>query len=164
MNPFRIILFLSASCGGLALADRVEAACPPLSLCTCTTSATGVSFGNYDPLSAVSRDATGSVTVNCTFTGSGGGTYEISLSQGMTGTFAARKMAQPPSSVSYNLYTTAARTQVWGDGTGGTQRVVGTLSGLDSSSQTFNVHGRVPAGQNVPGGAYTDVIVVTVAY
>ena len=164
MTLCRIILFLSALCSGMALADRAEAACPFLSFCTCTASATGVSFGNYDPLSPIPKDAAGTVTVNCTFADLGSGTYDISLSPGMTGTYAARKLTRVPSSIDYNLYTTAARTQVWGNGTGGTQRVVGTLSGLLSNQQTFSIHGRVPPRQNVPEGAYTDVIVVTVAY
>ncbi|WP_426051108.1 Csu type fimbrial protein [Brevundimonas sp. SL161] len=148
----------------MALANGAEAACPFLSFCTCTASATGVSFGNYDPLSPIPKDAAGTVTVNCTFAELGSGTYDISLSPGMTGTYATRKLTRAQSSIDYNLYTTAARTQVWGNGTGGTQRVVGTLSGLLSNQQTFSIHGRVPPGQNVLDGAYTDVIVVTVAY
>jgi spore coat protein U-like protein len=82
----------------------------------------------------------------------------------MTGTYASRRLTKTPSILTYNLYTSAARTQVWGDGTAGTQKVTGTLFGILSNTQDFNIYGRIPPGQNVPSGVYDDTIVVTVAY
>jgi spore coat protein U-like protein len=66
-------------------------------------------------------------------------------------------MVSGPDSLGYNLYTDAARTQVWGDFfNGGTIQVApaGTPARLD-------VYGRIPAGQNVATGSYTDSITVT---
>jgi spore coat protein U-like protein len=164
MTLLRLFLLLSVLCGGAVVGGKAEAACSILSLCSCSASASGVSFGNYDPLSATATDSTGTVTVACTFVGSITGSYDISFNQGMTGTYAARALTKTPSILTYNLYTTTARNQVWGDGTAGTQKVTGTLFGILANTQNFNVYGRIPAGQNVPGGVYNDTIVVTVAY
>lgn len=158
-----LLLLVVIGAGALLGGGRAEAACAALSLCSCTTSASGVSFGSYDPTSSTAQDATGTVTVECTLLVALAGTYAISLNPGLNGTYAARKL-KLSSTVNYNLYTTTGRTTVWGDGTGGTSTVIGTLPLLLFSSQTFTIYGRIPASQNVAPGVYTDTIVVTVAY
>jgi spore coat protein U-like protein len=86
--------------------------------------------------------------------------YSISLSSG-SGTFAARSMTSGAYILSYNLYTTAARNVVWGNGAGAAATVGGTGSG---STMNIAVYGRLPAGQNVHPASYADSIVVTVDF
>src|SRR5436190_1433424 len=64
--------------------------------------------------------------------------------------------------LNYNIYTTSARTTVWGDGTASTATIGGTGSG---SAQSVTVYGRVGSGQtSLPAGAYADTVAVTVTY
>lgn len=62
----------------------------------------------------------------------------------------------------YNLFTDPAMTRIWGDGTGGTyvvNRRVRTWR-----VRWIRVYGRIPAGQDVPAGSYTDNVRVTIFY
>jgi spore coat protein U-like protein len=128
---------------------------------TCTASASGVSFGTYNLLSATPLASTGTVTVNCS--GAfviGNTTVTIDLSTGQSGSFTTRKLG---TGFSYNLYQDAAHTQIWGDGTGGSTQYSGTLT-TGQTSLTATVYGQVPALQNPAPGSYTDTITVTVNY
>ena len=104
-------------------------------------------------------DATGNVTVNC----STGATYAVSLNAGAgTGaTLASRKMAAGAQLLNYSIYSSAARTSVWGDGTAGSVTVAGTGSGAD---QSIAAYGRIFSGQTVPAASYADTVNVTVVY
>jgi len=63
--------------------------------------------------------------------------------------------------LAYNLYLDSTRLTIWGDGTGGT----GTFSGMGTGSDVgTTVYGRIPAGQNVAVGTYSDLITVTVTF
>lgn len=57
----------------------------------------------------------------------------------------------------YELYSDAARANLWTTAT----LVAGTGTG---TAQTINVYGRIAALQNVPAGAYADVVVATVNF
>jgi len=92
---------------------------------SCSVSATALTFGSYDPSSATARDSTGTITVTCTATVLGiSASWDILLSTGSSPSFTPRRMFNGGNSMQYNLYTNAARTQVWGDGTGGTAKVL----------------------------------------
>lgn len=164
MTRLRILILLVTACCTLAFGKEAEAACPPLAFCTCSVSATGVAFGTYDPFSAAPNEATGTVTVNCTFTITVTTTYEISLSPGNSGSFSERRMSHGASSLTYNLYNSSAQNQIWGDGSGQSQTTTGRVIGVLNHHRAFTVYGRIPTGQNVPPGAYTDTIIATVAY
>ena len=75
-------------------------------------------------------------------------------------------MAFGANTLQYNLYTTAAFTTVFGDGTGASQTEPGTGAGI-ATAVTFTVFGQLPDNATnqaaVPGG-YTDTITVTVTY
>ena len=132
---------------------------------TIVVSATPVNFGIYDPSSISSTSANGSVSIECGILGVDVlPSFAVSLSVGQAASYAPRKMLSGPSSLSYNLYTTASHAIVWGDGTGGTSTNAydGLISLLASTSLT--VYGSIPAGQYVISGSYTDTIVVTVTY
>lgn len=121
----------------------------------CIVSTSPVAFGVYNPTAGTVLDGTGSVAVTCT----NGTSYAVSLDGGGQADVAARAMANVPDLLSYQLYSDAARTTVWGS-TGG-DLVNATGTGLQVN---HTVYGRVPASQNVPVGSYTDTVNVTVTY
>lgn len=137
-------------------------------LCSCTVSTSGVAFGTYNPLSAAAVTANGNVRVTC------GGVlgllvpYQIALSKGANaGNFSPRQMASGVKRLNYNLFTDGTYATVWGDGTGGTQTVSGSVSVvlLGGTSQDNTVYGRMPGSQTtVAPGTYNDTIQVTVTY
>ncbi|MFL6602641.1 MAG: spore coat U domain-containing protein [Steroidobacteraceae bacterium] len=136
------------------------------SLQSCGVSATAVAFGSYDPSSATARDSTGTITVTCTATLLGiGASWDIPLSTGGSGSFTPRRLFNGGNSMQYNLYINAARTQVWGDATGGTAKVSDSQFVLVGTSQySYTTYGRIPALQNLGPGTYTDTITVTLNY
>lgn len=144
----------------------------------CSVSAVGVAFGTYDPLAVTHVDATGSVSVRCVWTGSGGSGRQrvspvISLNAGLPpGTLQQRRLRTVAGDLlNYNLFRNAARTQIWGDGSSGTYTaptVPATLvlppSG-HSRTGSRTVYGRMPAGQtHAAPGSYSDTITVTVTF
>ena len=89
---------------------------------TCTVSATGIAFGNYNPLNPTGDSAVGSWSVICNALGSGSATVAgtLSLSTGSSGSYAARTMKSGTRALQYNIYLTPTHTQVIGDGSAGT--------------------------------------------
>ncbi|RAP59341.1 spore coat U domain-containing protein [Oleiagrimonas sp. MCCC 1A03011] len=130
-------------------------------LASCTISATDLDFGNYDPGSASSDDATSTVSVQC----SNGTSFAVALDAGTTAgsTLTDRNMSDGGSStLNYQLYTDGTHTVVWGDGSGSTLTNTGT--GTGTSTQDFTVFGSIPTGQFVTSGSYTDTVTATVTY
>jgi spore coat protein U-like protein len=67
----------------------------------------------------------------------------------------------------YNLYRDALRLNIWGDTTGGTSNLTGSLllqSPLGTASGVHGVYARIFSFQNAVPGAYADTVVVTVSY
>ena len=126
----------------------------------CTVSSSAVSFGAVNPISGSNYDAAGGITVTCT---NGTGWVATSgVGAGSGATYAARRMTSGANLLNYNLYVDAARTNVWGDGSGTTFTIANSGTG---AAQAVNVYGRVPSGQTtVPPGAYADTVAVTVTY
>ena len=139
-------------------------AVPGVAQAACSVSATGVAFGIYDTTAAAPDDATGTISVSCTpLSGLAG--YTVSLSTGSSGSYTARRMASGGSTLNYNLYSDAARTQVWGNGSGGTDTVGSfILLAFFGGFGTHQVYGRIPARQAADPGSYADTIIVTVTY
>lgn len=161
----RALLAGFAACT-LALPLPASALCTLL--CSCSASTTAVAFGSYSPLLGSALDGVGNVRVTC------GGVLgllvpvDIAIDRGShAGSFSPRRMANGAQLLSYNLYTSSARNIVWGDGSGETQIVSGsiTIVLLGGTSQDFPVYGRIPGGQtSVPPGSYGDTATVTVTY
>lgn len=161
-------LRIAIICAGLWLMTDgpARATCTGLG-CTCSIAASALDFGDYNPVSGADVDATGNVSVTCGATLVGADiSYEVSLSSGGSGDELNRAMANGGNNLSYNLYTTAARATVWGDGVGGTDVIANSylLSVINSQTDDFPVYGRIPGAQNVPAGAYSDTIIATVAF
>lgn len=126
---------------------------------TCTVEADDLAFGTQAQLQA-DVDASSQIRASC----STGLVYSVALGAGGGGAYNARRMVHgsfPAETVGYQLYTDAQRTQVWGDGSGGTVSVGGTGNG---SPQPSTVHGRVPPQSTPRPGDYEDNVIVTVSY
>ena len=153
----------------LAVAAAAIGSCPvyAASLASCTVSGTAVSFGLYNPLSAADNNTTGVVTTNCSLL-SGASllvSYTISLGAG-NGTYAQRQLQSGASKLAYNVFSNSAMTAVWGDGSGGSSTVTDSyLLGVSGSTRVYTAYAKLPAGQALAGaGAYTDTVVVTIAF
>lgn len=131
-------------------------------------SATGIAFGSYNPLNSVGDSAVGSWTVICTAIGSGSATVAgtLTLSTGLSGSYAARTMKFGTNALQYNIYLTPSHTQVIGDGSAGTYAPSdsGTVTAGQVYQVTGNMYGYLPPSQDVAPGSYADTIVVTVTY
>jgi spore coat protein U-like protein len=126
----------------------------------CTISTTPVAFGNYDTVGVNATnplDGTGSVIIACT---KGAGT-RIDLGLGANATGTTRRMAGGGDFLTYELYTTTARTTVWGSGAGTGLTVT---AAPNRTARTFSVFGRVPAAQDVTATTYTDTVVATINF
>jgi spore coat protein U-like protein len=162
MKIHRTVIALAAIC----LASHAWAA----THVRCTATAGGLAFGVYNPLSALGDASTESLSVTCDAHGNGSATVSpiLTLSTGLSGSYAIRKMFSGVNPLNYNIYLSTAYNQIVGDGTGGS--VVGTttpfvvVAGGTSVTVTWTLYGFIPASQNVLPGSYSDTITVTVTY
>lgn len=130
---------------------------------TCSATAATLAFGNYTP-GAGALTGSSNISVKC----SKNTPYTVSLNAGSTtgGTLAQRLMGSGANTLQYNLYTTAAATTVFGDGTASTGTIPGTGAGV-ATANTVTVFGQLPdsaANQAAVPGNYSDTILVTVTY
>jgi spore coat protein U-like protein len=123
------------------------------------TSVDPVSFGAYDIFARQpNNNGVGSLTIDCK--GSGNDNFEVTLSTGQSHSYTTRTMRSGGNHLDYNLYTSADRSAVWGDGHGGSQ----LMTVRKNKATTLHVFGQIPAGQDVAVGTYTDPIVATVTF
>jgi spore coat protein U-like protein len=137
-------------------------------LCVCTMATSNVAFGSYNPLAFGNTDSTGSVQVSCGGVASVLLPYNLAISTGGSASYASRRMSSGGYTLSYNLYTDATYTTIFGDGSGGSVYKSGSftldLLGL-SPPQLHTVYGRLPGRQlTTAPGVYTDTINVTLTY
>lgn len=129
--------------------------------------ASALDFGTYNPVGGSTIDAATTISVTCGAIIVGATiSYEITLSTGNSGSYAGRQLSNGSDVLIYNLYTDSGRTTVWGDGTGGTATVTNgyLLSLLVSRTDNFDLYGRLPSGQNVSAGSYSDTITAMVIF
>lgn len=143
-------------------------ASPTAKAAVCLVAASGISFGNYIPSSGGPTDSTGTVTVTCTAV-SEQVQYSIALNAGQNagGNLAGRRLQNGLSTISYQLYTDAARTTVWGDGTGGSSMLTDSYlcAPCVGQARIFNAYARMPGGQfTASPGLYVDTITVLVTF
>ncbi len=157
MNRNRSVLMRIAVIGGVFLlmsfATSVQAAC--------SLSSTSIVFGTYDVLVATPLDTTGSLVYQCTQREHD---IMITLDRGGGTSFATRRMVNGSEQLQYNLYLDAARTIIWGDGSGGTQALLIHNPQGNNQDLTVPIFGRIPAGQDRGIGTYSDTIIVTLNY
>jgi spore coat protein U-like protein len=117
-----------------------------------------VAFGTYNVFSATPLDSVGQVRWRCS-----GVTFpqvRITIDRGRSSTFLPRRMYSGANPLDYNLYLDAARQQVWGDESPGTQAYYQQYWGF--GWVTLNVFGRVPASQDAAVGSYRDDVAVVI--
>lgn len=150
------ILLLGA---GLALSWSRVALAAPLN---CTISSTAVIFGNYLPTNTTPLSGTGTLTISCNKKNV---SLIIALSIGQGSSYGTRYMAggSPAAQLNYNLYTNAAHSILWGDGTGGSS-TNSKVTGGANQALAVTVYGLIPDQQNISAGTYTDSITATVNY
>ena len=129
---------------------------------TCRVFTQPMNFGTYMPATPTHVDVTGRMFVICF--GQPPGPFEVQISPGASGNQLNRTLTNTISLLSYNLFLDAARTTIWGDGTGGT----GTYSGVRTGPGPFIgrpfIYGRIFANQDPSPGAYIDIVDVTVLF
>lgn len=121
----------------------------------CSSSSSGITLPNYDLVGKGQQTGTGTVVVQCTGTGSN--TVKVALTAG-TGSCTTRTMRNGANSLGYNIYTTSAFSTVWCDPT---TRVSVTFNFSSPTvpqtlSQNVTMFAKVPSGQSVPIGSYSD--------
>lgn len=128
----------------------------------CRVTTTGLDFGAYDVFAAAPRDTAGTVTVGCDRNPPTDITISIGPSS-TSGGFNPRWMRHVtlPDRLDYNLFTSPSMGTAWGDGSAGTSTV--QLRKVNRNRPvTTTIYGRVPPGQNVSVGVYTDSVTVTI--
>jgi spore coat protein U-like protein len=133
----------------------------------CLVSAANLAFGNYlgDPDTPVNVDSSSDISVRC----SKNAAYTLALNAGSTAgaTVAQRLLAGPGAEkLQYNLFTTAARNVVFGDGSGSSVTQGGTGTGM-ANVLTTTVYGRLPDNafnQAAATGVYNDTVTVSITY
>jgi len=118
-------------------------------------------FGSYDPLSAhvsSALDGLSQMTVTCTRETQATIVMDGGRNAGQDAV--VRILQSSGQNLSYQLFRDSARTQVWGRGSDAYAFVsTGGIAG-----QTVTVYARIPPGQEVPAGTYTDVITASVDF
>ena len=160
----RRLAFLAAPFATALLSGTAGATCPGSAVCTCVISLTSLAFGEYNPQAPAPTDTVGTISILCNSPDPATSALSISLSPGSSGNANSRTLTLGSHPLYYNLYTNAARTVVWGDGSGGGESVVSTFPIPSHSSKTFSIYGRIPALQKAWAGSYRDTITVTVTY
>ena len=172
------LLARGASVGALALSLTPVAVAPayaansPVNMtvtatvnvnCTFTATPT-MAFGNYDPVvvnATTPLDQTATYQIVCTKNAP----YWVGLDAGLGGANSAastsRSMLNGTTQLGYELYLDSGRTTVWGNTQ--TTGVGGTSPGI-AAKINGTIYGRIPAGQDVVAGNYTDTVVVTVNF
>lgn len=125
----------------------------------CRISVSDLSFGQYDPLARNSSrelDAAAGVSILCTRDARA----TIVIDAGRSPLGGTRGLTSGAQVVSYQLYRDADRTQVWGSGADALQFVSAGVQ----NPQRFVVYARIPPGQEVASGTYSDVVTATVDF
>lgn len=148
-----ILAMLTVATAIVLIAARGEAAC--------TISTTAVNFGTYNVFATSADDATGQITYRCTSPRPP--LVTIQLDKGGAPSFNPRQMSRGSEKLNYNLYRDSTRSTIWGDGTGGTQAYSRTSPPLNSNIN-LPVYGRIPAGQDVSAGAYSNTVTATISF
>lgn len=137
---------------------------------SCAVSSTPLIFGLYDGINGATLAINATVTVSCSKSGLPltAVAYTLAIGPSSVSGSMSRQLAGPSGArLNYNVYADPARSAVWGDGTGGTVRVSGSVTPAVvavPAVQAHGVYGSLPAGQVTRAGAYGDSLLVTVEY
>lgn len=125
----------------------------------CRLAVEPLAFGNYDPLGAHTSsdlDASASMVLTCTRDSRA----SVVMDSGRNGAGRTRSLTFAGNRLSYEIFRDPAHTQNWGGGADAMQVIA---QGLRAPSELI-VYGRIPGGQEVGAGSYTDVITATIDF
>lgn len=118
-------------------------------------------FGEYDPLGAHQAnwlDSSTEVRLLC----SRDSRATLSLDGGLHAQGPdARRMLNAGEYLGYQIFQDASRTQPWGEGSDA--RTISQFSG-SFEPESITLYGRIPAGQQVLSGSYSDVVTAKVDF
>lgn len=149
------LALLGAGVAGAALMSPAALAAQSCAFASVST----LSFGAYNVFdNALNTNGVGGLSITCKV---GQRTVVVvTLSTGQSNTYTARQMNSGTNRLAYNLFTTTARTTIWGDGTGGSA----TLTASTNGSTDLIIFGQIPKGQDAAVGTYIDSIIATVNF
>jgi spore coat protein U-like protein len=131
-------------------------------IAACAVGSSTLAFGAFTPGGAA-LNVNGSLTITCT--DEDNFTIALNAGSGSGATIPIRVLTNPSpaGTLQYTIYTTTARTTVWGDGSAGSATVAGQGTGV---VQTITVPGTIFAGQATTAtpGNYSDTVNITVTF
>jgi len=159
-RPYAIPIAVLAAAALLALGGPAQAGTDTTQLTVtarvqsgCSVDGGVLDFGTYTAGQADDVTATGVITLlNCN------GTVTIELDGGSSGNVQNRTMRSGNNTLRYQLYTDNTYSRVWGTG----QQALQFMA--LSTTAPVTVYGKIPGGQNVPAGNYSDTVNVTVNF
>lgn len=125
----------------------------------CTVVALPLAFGTLTDVGEENVDSSATLTLACTPNAD----YDISMDNGLNASSGVRRMKSATANefLPYEIYTSNARTQRWGN-TSGTDTVSGSAPLGVASVTAF---GRIPAGvAAVSAGSFSDTVTVTINF
>ncbi len=121
----------------------------------CSISGGQLAFGTYVSGQSAALDAQGTINyVNCPQ-----GVIKVELDNGQNASGGQRRMKSGNSFLVYEIYKTNGRTTRWGAGAEALD-----LQILQAGSGSIAVYGRIPGGQQVPAGNYSDSVTITLTF
>lgn len=150
----------------LAALVWVAMTAPAVHAQSCTATAVAPVFGSYSS-GGGDRLSNGSVTVACTVLGTVplSVVYSVNIGLGTQADGLQRKLLGSGQSLNYNLFCDSSLSRIWVDGLGGSCSAQGGNAALLGNLLTvFPVYGKLPGGQTVPAGAYSNALTVQVLY
>ena len=130
----------------------------------CQITATAISFGVYDMLSSLPKDATAQLTIRCNHKITEPASVRVTLSAGGAGGVGQRRMAGPQagSILYYNLFSNPGMSTIFGDDTAGSESLTNLVD--RSAVWIVPIYGRIPPLQAIPIGTYSDAVTATILY
>lgn len=125
----------------------------------CRLTVEPLAFGSYDPLGSHTShdlDARASMILTCTRDSRA----SVVMDSGRNGAGRLRSLSYAGSRLSYEIFRDPAHTKNWGAGADAMQVIA---QGLRAPTELI-VYGRIPGGQEVGAGSYTDVITATIDF
>ena len=128
----------------------------------CSAGSTSINFGSYDFLSPAPTTGSGTITLSCTSST----TVRVAIGQSfISQSYYPRQLQLLAGNdvLNYNIYTSAALAQIWGDGSHGTTTI--TVPNVKrTNTPPLIMYGRIEPQQNVTPGSYDEQLVVTILY
>ncbi len=137
-----------------AATDTGQLAVSATVLSGCSLVSGTLNFGDYIAGQTGDLDVEGEIQfANCS------GTIVFELDGGGSGNVNARQMASGSDRLDYQIFRTPTRNANWGQGGDAL-----SVELFTPQSGSVSVYGRIPGGQSVPAGNYTDTVNITLTF